>query len=258
MALKATIKYDEEDKHLLYKYNWNTKNGYLYCTPVGYFHQLIMKPPKGMQVDHINRDKLDNRKCNLRLCTHQQNMRNQDKYILKRGATSQYKGVSKKGNRWVAIIYVDQKPIRLGSYECEHQAGLSYNLKAKELFGDIGDRYNSLFNGRPDVLIEVRELSTKKLVKAIIGEVKHTTDRDYAIQGLKELIEYINYIKQKISSRYEYISNIREIDIKGMLFLDNIKVNQLTNKDIKIITIRERETKIELDFQWSFSFISLI
>ena len=127
---------------------------------------------------------------------------------------------------------------------------VSYYLNIhKELFGDIGDRYNSLFNGRPDVLIEVRELSTKKLVKAIIGEVKHTTDRDYAIQGLKELIEYINYIKQKISSRYEYISNIREIDIKGMLFLDNIKVNQLTNKDIKIITIRERETKIELDFQ---------
>lgn len=122
------------------------------------------------------------------------------------------------------------------------------NELAKELFGDIGDRYNSLFNGRPDVLIEVRELSTKKLVNVIIGEVKYTTDRDYAIQGLKELIEYINYIKQKISSRYEYISNVRDIDIKGILFLDNIKVNQLTNKDIKVITIREKESKIELNF----------
>lgn len=123
------------------------------------------------------------------------------------------------------------------------------NKLVKELFGDIGDRYNSLFNGRPDVLIEVRELATKKLAKIIIGEVKHTTSRDYAIEGLKELIEYINYIKQKISSGYEYMSNVGELDIKGILFLDNIEVNEPTNKGIKVVTINNKESKIELNFK---------
>jgi hypothetical protein len=40
-------------------------------------HRLITKAPPGMVVDHINHDGLDNRRCNLQVCTHQENMWNQ-------------------------------------------------------------------------------------------------------------------------------------------------------------------------------------
>lgn len=44
--------------------------------PLVSMHRLVMNAKKGQQVDHINRNKLDNRKENLRFCTHSQNQMN--------------------------------------------------------------------------------------------------------------------------------------------------------------------------------------
>ncbi len=44
-----------------------------------FLHKVIMPAPKGMHVDHINGSRLDNRKCNLRVCTHAENQRNKTK-----------------------------------------------------------------------------------------------------------------------------------------------------------------------------------
>jgi hypothetical protein len=62
-------------------------------------HRLIMKASKNIEVDHINGDKLDNRKQNLRLCTRSQNRLNSKKRFSSR---SQYKGVcfNSKNNKW--------------------------------------------------------------------------------------------------------------------------------------------------------------
>ena len=56
-------------------------------------HRLVMSEPINMEVDHINHNTLDNRKENLRLVTHRQNMRNQLSRTKKAGRSSQYKGV---------------------------------------------------------------------------------------------------------------------------------------------------------------------
>ncbi len=93
-------KVDPEDYEWLSIYNWHLLTGPTnrYAVRVDrkrlfvHMHREIMKPPKGMVVDHINRDGLDNRRANLRIATRQQNRCNSGPR-LRRG-TSKYKGVS--------------------------------------------------------------------------------------------------------------------------------------------------------------------
>ncbi len=101
--------------------------------------RLIMNCPDGLVVDHVNHDTLDNRKCNLRICSVANNNMNQRK-IIKR--TSRYKGVSlrkeKRGlKKWRACINLDKKRISLGDYSSEEEAAFAYNKAAKRYFGEF-------------------------------------------------------------------------------------------------------------------------
>ena len=91
--------------------------------------RLIMYAPEGMDVDHKNGDPLDNRRKNLRVCTHRQNCqgRRPNKNCL-----SKYKGVSWFKGKWTAMI--NQK--YLGRFDNEINAAKAYDEKAKELYGE--------------------------------------------------------------------------------------------------------------------------
>ena len=78
-----------------------------------YLHRMIMDAPKGMVVDHINRNTLDNRKKNLRVCTIQENLQNQKRENNKTGYTGV--AVFPKG-RFSAQITVNYKKIHLGLF----------------------------------------------------------------------------------------------------------------------------------------------
>ena len=73
-----------------------------------FLHRDIMNPPKGMQVDHINGDPMDNRKCNLRICTAQQNSRNRR---LSKRCKSGCPGVRLSENQksWIVTISIEGK-----------------------------------------------------------------------------------------------------------------------------------------------------
>src|SRR5690348_16299255 len=94
-------------------------------------HREIMNCPKDMQVDHINGDRLDNRKENLRIVTNSQNQMN------RKASKYKYKGVypSRNGN-WIVSIMVNKKKKSLGTYKCVHEAGKAYNKAASEFFGE--------------------------------------------------------------------------------------------------------------------------
>jgi len=78
----------------------------------------------GREVDHRNHNTLDNRKCNLRICTSSQNSMNRHN---RSGSISMYKGVHwhKRNQTWVARIQVNSKRICLGSYMNERQAAIA-------------------------------------------------------------------------------------------------------------------------------------
>lgn len=102
-------------------------------------HRVIMRAPEGMVVDHINHDLMDNRRANLRICTHRQNLMNRKADRRRRGKTSIYKGVcyDKRERRWMAYIHNQGSFTGLGYYTDEDSAALAYNDAAIHLFGDF-------------------------------------------------------------------------------------------------------------------------
>lgn len=146
---------DDEDYEELSKYTWclsKTHDNFRAKTKIAgkqvLMHRLIMRvtDPK-VQVDHINRDSLDNRKENLRLCNNSQNNINREK--TSRNKTGYkgvvYFGVAKRNSihktrgkeYWHAQIAKDGVDIRLGYFDNPIDAALAYDRAAKELFGDF-------------------------------------------------------------------------------------------------------------------------
>ncbi len=99
-------------------------------------HRFIMWEPLGMQVDHINRNKLDNRKENLRLATNGQNKQNGLRYASN---TSGYKGVHwhKQAKAFRARISVDGVRRHLGDFRTAEEAGRAYLEAASRLHGEF-------------------------------------------------------------------------------------------------------------------------
>jgi hypothetical protein len=98
-------------------------------------HIFVMHTPRKLATDHINHDKLDNRRENLRICTREQNLFN----LLARGGNSKYKGVyyRQRNNRYHANIRCRNTFNFLGSFATEVEAAMAYNYAAALLFGEF-------------------------------------------------------------------------------------------------------------------------
>lgn len=137
---------DEEDRHLLTMNSWRIVKGYLQRhRPVGQreimFHRLIVTCPPGFFVDHINGNKLDNRRSNLRIVTPSQSVQNTGRC---RDGSSIFKGVclDKKTKKWQAQITWKDKDAGktrskyLGQFRCQTVAAMAYDRAAIEMFGE--------------------------------------------------------------------------------------------------------------------------
>lgn len=139
-------KVDDEDYERFVKFKWHTEKarGNLRyaarCIWIGnkntvvLLHRLIMDNPKGKSVDHVNGDGLDNRKNNLRICSHKENIRNSK--LLRSNNKSGYRGVSWESGvkKWRADITVNYRLKFLGFYKTKELAAEVYNLAAKRYF----------------------------------------------------------------------------------------------------------------------------
>jgi hypothetical protein len=133
---------DDEDFEKLSGFRWylhSPKHKYpvrFYAGSVIYMHREITDCPIGLCVDHIDGDKLNNRKSNLRICSHKENIRNQKKWS--KPTSSQFKGVSfhKRKGMWAVAIRVDGKRLNLGYFTNEVVAASAYNQAAIKYHGE--------------------------------------------------------------------------------------------------------------------------
>jgi hypothetical protein len=146
---------DDEDYSWLSQWRWHFsgkyarrlsgqwRNGNQKCV---WMHREILKRRRvnidGLQTDHINLNKLDNRRNNLRIANSSENQANTFKF---NSYTSKYKGVCwhKIRKKWDAQIQKDGRVYHLGSFMKEYEAAKVYNTVAKKYFGEYA-RLNQL------------------------------------------------------------------------------------------------------------------
>ncbi len=131
---------DAADYDQVSKYHWcairpGGGNVYAVTTRNGktvYMHRMLMRPRKGYVVDHIDGNGLNNRRCNLRVCTPAQNLVNK----APRGGSSQFVGVYRYRDKWAAKVKHRGKDYYVGVFNDEVEAAKARDRKAYELHGE--------------------------------------------------------------------------------------------------------------------------
>jgi hypothetical protein len=137
-APQGPIAVDPEDAHLMkrrwcrhnkgYARRWMLMDGRVQLV---FLHREITKAPKGMQVDHVNGDVLDNRRCNLRVCTAAQNNSNR-RCTSKHG----YLGLSrKKEGFYYGVVKVNGCQVRTKAFRTAAEAARARDVLAAEAYG---------------------------------------------------------------------------------------------------------------------------
>ena len=131
---------DDWDFEKLNRHNWYCHKGYAVRKGANRsyiaMHRVVLGTPSDRDTDHINRNRLDNRRENLRACTESENQHNTEK---PKHNTSGYKGVywRKDQNKWIAKIKFQKKEIHIGCFGDFVSAVIAYNRVALRLHGEF-------------------------------------------------------------------------------------------------------------------------
>lgn len=124
---------DDEDYPVLSRHRWRIEDGGYAITDMIRMHVLIMGRRVRYQVDHADRNKLNNQKSNLRFVIHRYNTFNKPAH---RDSSTGFKGVYKRdcliSKPWMATIGGKH----IGYFASAEQAAQAYDAKARELYGE--------------------------------------------------------------------------------------------------------------------------
>ena len=141
-AIVGAARISEEDCAFVSQFRWNLSHGYARRSDGKLLHVLLLDPPKGMEVDHINGTPTDCRRENLRIVTHKQNMQN---LALRRDSTTMCRGIvfDKRSKRYSARVTVNGRLHYGGYYETLAEADAAASALRQELMSHTNeDRKN--------------------------------------------------------------------------------------------------------------------
>jgi len=145
---------DDDDYEMLMQYNWcilksSRKSGTDYVRGVvngkiELLHVFIMNPQLGMEVDHIDGNGLNNQRYNLRICTHNDNVKNRaahgkSKYLGVIIVKSRRIGSLEPYEKFRARITINGKETHIGYFTTEEDAARAYDIAAKKYFGEFAN-----------------------------------------------------------------------------------------------------------------------
>lgn len=141
-AIGGIVVIDEGDYALVVPFAWRINDsGYAAAhmpTSNGWrsvrMHRYLLGLNTPQEIDHINGNPLDNRRSNLRFCSHGENSRN---VRVHRDTASQMKGAHKSGNQWESRIMVAGKRVYLGRFRTAEEAHRAYVNAASEYHGEF-------------------------------------------------------------------------------------------------------------------------
>lgn len=122
--------YEDKDGYLISCYYFNGRRRFVR------FHRIVMNAKPGQVVDHINKNRADNRKCNLRCCKRAENDRNRSIYSTNTsGVTGVY--FDRQRGKWAASISYNRKRMLIGRFATKEDAVLARLEKESELFKEF-------------------------------------------------------------------------------------------------------------------------
>lgn len=178
---------DEDFVDIASKYQWSIGTHGYATSGAGkeqvLLHRLVIKANSTEQVDHINRNKLDNRIENLRLCNASQNMMNKEKPLA---SQNKYKGIClTRTGKWKAQINKNGKAIYLGLFESAELAARAYDTAAKTIHGEFA---NLNMTAEDIDLPQIRR--RHKLSKKEVESVRTLYREGYTINEIAEIYSH--------------------------------------------------------------------
>jgi hypothetical protein len=215
---------DDEDFERLCNYKWVISDGYAvtsFRNENGEYkqnlrmHRMILDVQEGKVIDHINGDRIDNRKENLRIATQKQNSWNSKKKDSEK-ATSKYKGVSVSSGKFIVKIKHDGKKEHVGTFNDEIAAANAYNYYAVKYFGEYA-RLNSV----PVMTKEEFELHKSKTSSIYKGVSWAKDIRKWAVQiydNETKKQEFVGYFEDEIVAA-NYFNHLMKQEINKCRFV---------------------------------------
>lgn len=135
--------FDKEDFNLLKGHSWfENDQGYIMTSLRGRsmrMHRMLVNCKDGDIIDHRNRNRVDNRRCNLRIATRQLNGMNRG---ANKNSRTGVKGVGfdMKSKRYIARMVVDGMSIHLGTFRTQEEAQMARQKAEERYFGEFAYR----------------------------------------------------------------------------------------------------------------------
>lgn len=233
-------KVDKDDYEKYYKMKWYINHGYARSRGK-LLHRIIMNATNGIIIDHINNDKLDNRKENLRIATYSQNSQNRTK---KKGLTSEYIGVCLDRGRWRCGISTNDG-LKKYTFKKKEHAGYWYDQLALRYYG-----LNAKINGleEPKDFIKPVEIVRNLPTGVSLKRGKYRARFGHKQLGTYDTIEEAELIYNNTKNNFEYYKKIKKLGTDIERNSEGIAILKIGDKEILVDDNKYFELK---QYTWS-------